>query len=194
MLLLRGPRNAGCIPAHAQPFSVVRQHHRGRIWREKFAMVTRAMLLVAIGQRQRAVESIRMRARQDGERGEPLWIFVGDPPRDAAAPVVTDEMKAHKSELGCNLHRIVAELVEDVIIGVRRIGPGARRVAALAGCDDAITGARQRRALRTPVMERFRKTVQQEYGRALLWPVDQHVEGEARCSRDLAYLGHHATR
>src|SRR5437016_4792079 len=100
MLLLRGPRNAGRIPAHAQPFSVVRQHHRGRTRLKKLAVVTRAMLLVAIGQRQCAVESIRMRARQDGERGEPLWIFVGDPPRDAAAPIVTDEMKAHETELG----------------------------------------------------------------------------------------------
>src|SRR5438045_2588076 len=103
----------------------------------------------------------------------------------AAAPVVTDEMKAHDTELGCNLHRIVDELVEDIVIGVRRIGPGARRIAALARCIRTVPTARQRGDLRIPVTERFSKAVQQQYGHTLLRPVDQHVEGEARCSRDL---------
>ena len=57
-------------------------------------MMARAMLLLTIGQSECAVEGVRVRARQDGERSEPLRIHVGNAPRDAAAPVVADEMEA----------------------------------------------------------------------------------------------------
>jgi hypothetical protein len=57
-------------------------------------MMARAMFLFAVGQRQRTIEGVRMWARQDRERGEPLRKFVGDAPCDAAAPVMADEMKA----------------------------------------------------------------------------------------------------
>ena len=78
-------------------------------------MMARAMLLLAVGQRERAVEGVRMRARQDGERGEPLRIPVGDAPRDAAAPVVADEMEALSPwpQPRCDLHRVIDQPVED---------------------------------------------------------------------------------
>ena len=157
--VLRGLRHAGRIPAHAQPFGIVGEHDGGRARFEECAMMARAMLLLAIGQSERAVEGVRMRARQDGERGEPLRIPVGDAPRDAAAPVVADEMEALSGQSRCcDLHRVIDQPVEDIVVGVRRIGPRARRIAALARRNRAIAGTRQRRDLRIPVMEATRQS------------------------------------
>ena len=59
--------------------AVVRQHDRCRIGFEERPVMTRTMLLLAVGQRERAVERIRMRARQDRERREPLGYLSAMP-------------------------------------------------------------------------------------------------------------------
>src|SRR3954466_6419316 len=126
------------------------------------------MLLLAIWQSERAIECIWMRSRQDGERGEPLGVFVADAPRDAAAPIVADEMKARQPKSQRNPHRVINQLVEDVVIGVRGSRPRTRRIAPLTGSNRAIAGACERRDLVVPVMERLGKAMQQQHGRALL--------------------------
>ena len=78
--------------------------------------MARAVRLLAVRQRQRAVEGVRMRTRQHGQRGEALGITVGDAPGDAAAPVVADEMKARPAAAGRgDRHGVVDQLVEFVI-------------------------------------------------------------------------------
>jgi hypothetical protein len=81
-------------PAIAQPFGVVGQHFFAGV-RSRNALWCRERLgLIAVDQLQRAVEGVGVRPRQDGERGQPRVMAVGEPPGDAAAPVMADQMKA----------------------------------------------------------------------------------------------------
>ena len=100
MLLDRGSGNAIGGQALAQPSGVVGQHHIGGIGLQKRLVMPRALRLLAVGHLQRAIERVRMRPRQNGERGQPLVIAVGEAPGDAAAPVVADEMKARLAIAG----------------------------------------------------------------------------------------------
>ena len=80
---LRGRRVLADGAQHAGHF---RQQTRSGIGLEKIPVMARAMRLVAVRHLQRAVEGIGVRARQHGERGEALWIAVGDAPGDARSP------------------------------------------------------------------------------------------------------------
>jgi len=88
MLLDGKAGHAGCGQPLAQPFAIIGQHLVGGIALEKRTVMARAAQLVAIRQEQRAVEGVRMRPRQHGERGEPVRVEVGERPGDAAAPIV----------------------------------------------------------------------------------------------------------
>ena len=98
----------------AQPFAIVRQHDVGGIGFEERLVMFRALRLLAVGHAKRAVERVRMRPRQDGERGDPLRITIGQCPGDAAAPVMAREMEA---PLGVargrdDRHRVVHQAVD----------------------------------------------------------------------------------
>jgi hypothetical protein len=145
-------------------------------------MVARALLLLAVGQCERAIEGVRVRARQHGERGEPFGIAVRHTPRDAAAPVVPDQMKAPPAG-AARLHDrnyVGDQSIEVIVRGLTRIGPRGRRIAALARRNRAETGLRQRRELPAPRVQRLGKAVQQDDERAVRRPRDQCIEHEAR--------------
>src|ERR1043165_5739637 len=112
------------------------------------------------------VERVRMRTRENCQGDDPVGMLAGYAPRGAAAPVVADEMEAREPELRRDLHRVVDQPVEDIVVGVRRIGPRAGRIAALAWRYRAIAGVGQRHDLMIPMMEGFGKAVQQQNGRA----------------------------
>ena len=126
-------------------------------------MVTRALGLFAVGELERAVEGIGMGARQHGKRGETARMAVGDAPGDAAAPIMPDQMKAAigAAARGRDVHGVGKQVVELIVRAVARVGPRARRVAALARRHRAIAGGGQRRQLCAPHVERFRKAMQQ---------------------------------
>ena len=66
-----------------------------------------------------------------------------------------------------------------MIIGVvARIGPRARRIAALARRNRAIARTGKRIHLRPPALHRFGKTVQQQHQRRARLACDQSVESE----------------
>ncbi len=94
-------------------------------------------------------------------------MAVGEAPGDAAAPVVTGEMKARVaiSARGRDRHRVVHQAVDQVMRKFAGIRPGAGRIAALARRDGAIAHVAQRRDLRAPAVHRFRKAVQQQHQR-----------------------------
>ena len=149
---------------------VVRKQARRGVGIEERLVMPRAVGLIAVRQRQRAVERVGVRARQHRQRGEALGITIGDAPGDAAAPVVADEMKAPAGVAagGGDGHGVADELVEFVVRGVGGVGPRARRIAALARRDRAISGRGQRLDLRSPGVERFGKAVQQQHQRRAL--------------------------
>jgi hypothetical protein len=94
MLGDRGRRHAVGRQPIAQPFGVVGKNDISRIGLEKGRVMSRALRLLAVQHLQRAVEGIGMRPRQHGQRSDPVRIAVGEPPGDAAAPVVAGQMKA----------------------------------------------------------------------------------------------------
>ena len=65
-----------------------------------------------------------MRSRQHRQRGQTLRVAVGDDPRQAAAPVVADEMEsaASTSDRRGDVERIADQLLDAVIVEDRRIG------------------------------------------------------------------------
>lgn len=65
----------------AQPARIVRQQPRSGVGLEKRLVMPRAVRLIAVRQRERAVERVGMRARQHREGGEALGSAVRDPPR-----------------------------------------------------------------------------------------------------------------
>ena len=133
-----------------------------------------------------------MRPRQDRERGDPLGVAIGERPGDAAAPIMAGQMKA---PVGIatgrdDRHRIVHQAVDVIARKIVRVGPRARRIAALARRDGAIAHVGQRSDLRAPAMHRFRKAVQQQHQRRSLVARGQRVEGEVRGDGDLGEGGH----
>jgi hypothetical protein len=105
-----------------------------------------------------------MRPRENGERGQPLVVAVGDAPGDAAAPVVANEMKARFAIARgrYDRHGVVHQAVDQIVRKLTRIRPGARRITALARRNGAIAHVAEAGDLRTPTMHRFRKAVQQQ--------------------------------
>jgi len=59
-------------------------------------------------------------------------------------------------------HGVVHQAVDQVMRKLARIGPGARRIAALARRNGAIAHVAEGCDLRAPAMHRFRKAVQQQ--------------------------------
>ena len=105
-------------------------------------MVPRAVRLGLV-ERERAGERRRVRARQDGQAGQPSGVVGGREPGDLTAPVVPDEMGP------VDLQRI--EHVEDVghqptrAVRLDLDRPHARAVAALVDRHGAVAGVGQHR-------------------------------------------------
>src|SRR3954453_18631077 len=94
MVLDRGLRDVLSEQALAQAARIVLDQQPAGLGLEEFAVMARAMLLLAVRILQRAPERRGMRARQNGQRSQPLGLRVGHAPRHLATPIVTDEMKA----------------------------------------------------------------------------------------------------
>ena len=77
----------------------------------------------------------RMWARQHRQRGHPLRPAVGDDPRQAAAPIVPDEMKPSLAVPCCpeNVERVADQFVDPVVVENRRIGAGTGGISGLVG-------------------------------------------------------------
>src|SRR5476649_2012577 len=102
-----------------------------------------------------------MRTGQDGERGETFGMAIRHAPRHLSAPVVTDEVEALAGGtrgIG-DVDRVGDELVEEVVVEIRRVRPRARRVAALVGSDGAVACLGELRQCSAPTMPRFGKAV-----------------------------------
>src|SRR5437764_9994519 len=93
MLFDRTDGDAGGGQTLAQPFGVIGENDIGRIVFEEGLVMARAQYLSTICLK-RPIERIGMRPRQHRERGQPLRTSVRQPPGNAAAPVVTDQMEA----------------------------------------------------------------------------------------------------
>ena len=176
----------------AQPARAIGEEPRGGTGIQERLMMPRAVRLIAIGQRQRPIEGVGMRARQHSQRGEALGSAIGDAPGDATAPVVADQMKAPAclSASHGNIHGVVDELVEFVVRGVGGVRPRAGRIAALVRRYRAIPRRRKRRDLRSPCVERFGEAVEEKHERAVGRAGGQCVEGEAGPGRDRSLLDH----
>ena len=94
MFLDRRRGHALAEQAVAQAARIVGQQHLAGLGLEECAVMARAVLLSPSGFCERAAERLRMRPRQDGERGEPLGMRAGHAPRDLPAPIVADQMEA----------------------------------------------------------------------------------------------------
>src|SRR5580698_4790962 len=94
----------------------------------------RTLCLLAVVHLKGAIEGVGMRARQDGERSEAVRIAVGDTPGNAAAPIMADEMKAAVRVSACRRdgHGVGDQFVDLVVRDIGGVGPGVRRIAALA--------------------------------------------------------------
>src|ERR1700685_1339970 len=123
-----------------------------------------------------------MWAREDGEGRNPLGGMVGDPPGDASAPIVADDMKTAASVTAFSRDgkRIFHQVIEAKICGLARIRPSTCRITALAWCYRAISRRRKLWHVRTPHMESFRKPMQEQHQRSVLGAANHHVEGEIR--------------
>src|SRR5437660_12356380 len=99
-----------------------------------------------------------MRPRENGERSQPLVMAVCDAPRDAAAPVVANEMKARLAIARGrhDRHGVVHQAVDQIVRKLTRIRPRARRIATLARCNGAIAHVAEASELRAPAMQRSR--------------------------------------
>ena len=194
MRLDRRGGNAIGGEAIPQPFGVVGQHDIGGIRLQKRLVVPRALRLFGVGHLQRAIERVRMRARENGERRQPLMMAVGEAPGDAAAPVVADQMKTRIAIARGrhDRHRIVHQAVDQVMRKFARIRPRARRIAALARCYGAIAHVAEGGDLRAPAMHRFRKAVQQQDQRRAGRAGGDGIEGEMRRDGDLFRCRHGA--
>ena len=93
-----------------------------------------------------------MWARQHRQPGHPLRPAVGDDPRQAAAPIVPDEMKPPLPVPCCpeNVERVADQFVDPVVVENRRVGAGTGGISALVGSQDEVAGRRQRRDLIIP--------------------------------------------
>jgi hypothetical protein len=76
-------------------------------------------------------------------------------------------------------------MIELIEFRIGRVGPRARRIAALARRDGAIACPRERGSLCVPGVKGLGKAVQQQHERAVLRAVDAHVELHARSGRNL---------
>ena len=180
--------------ALAQPFGIVGQHHIGGIRLEKRLVVPRPLRLIAIGHLQRAIEGIGMRPRQHGERRQPLRESIRERPRDAAAPIMADEMEAAVAIAagGDNRHRVVHQAVDVIVRGVAGGRARSRRIAALARRNRAIARGGEGGHLRAPAVHGFGEAVQQQDQRGVRSAGGEGVEGEAGDDGDLGEGGHRA--
>jgi hypothetical protein len=138
------------------------------------------MRLIAVRQLQRAIESIGMRPRQHRERAQSLRKPIRQRPRDTAAPVVADEMKAVFAIARCgdDRHRIVHQALDMIVRGIADVRPRAGRITALTRRNGAIAGGGKRFYLRAPAIHGLRKAVQQQHQRCTGFARDERVEGE----------------
>ena len=88
-------------------------------------------------------------------------------PRHLSAPIVADQVEALAvvARGRGDLEGVVHQLVEGVVGQLGRIGPRARRIAALVGRHGAIARRGERRQRRAPAVSRFGKAVQQQHER-----------------------------
>nr|WP_283813557.1 hypothetical protein [Bradyrhizobium paxllaeri] len=121
-------------------------------------------------------------------------VAISDAPGDAAAPIVAGEMKTRFAIARGrrDRQRIVHQSVDQVMRKFARIGAGARRIAALARRDGAITHVAERRDLRAPAMHRFRKAMQQQHQRRAGRAGRDGIEDEMWRDGDLFAVGHAA--
>ena len=187
MRLDRGGGNAVGGQAVPQPFGVIGQHDVGGVRLQKRLVVLRTLRLFGVGHLQRAIEGVRVRAGENGEGGQPFMMAVGKAPGDAAAPVVADQMKPRIAIARGrhDRHRVVHQAVDQVMREFARVGPRARRIAALARCDSAVAHVAECRDLGAPAMHRVRKAVQQQHQRRTGLAGGDGVESEMRRDGDL---------
>ena len=119
-------------------------------------------------------------------------MTVGQPPGDAAAPVVAGEMEACVAMAASrrDRHRVVHQAIDVVMRGLARIRPRARRIAALGRRYRAIAGIPQRLDLRAPAMHGLGKAVQQQHQRRAGFAGDESIEGEVGGNRKLLMFDH----
>jgi hypothetical protein len=101
---------------------------------EKFLVVLRPMRLLAVRHLKRSGERCGVRARQHRQRGDTLWIAVGE---QAAAPIMANQMKASLAMPGRrdDVERVADQPVDAVAVEVAGIGPGVDRITALVRRD-----------------------------------------------------------
>jgi hypothetical protein len=99
-----------------------------------FLVVLRPMRLLAVRHLKRSGERCGVRARQHRQRGDTLWIAVGE---QAAAPIMANQMKASLAMPGRrdDVERVADQPVDAVAVEVAGIGPGVDRITALVRRD-----------------------------------------------------------
>ena len=90
----------------------------------------------------------------------------------------------------CDLDCVGHQLVERIIRELGRIGPRARRIAALIGRDGAITCRRQRRQRLAPAVARLGEAVQQQDKGAAGRTGDVRGKSQAGACREAGSFDH----
>jgi len=105
---------------------------------------------------------------------------------------VTDEVETLAGISGCrrDLDRIGDHFFIGVVFELGRIGPRARRIAALIGRDGAVARRRQPRQRAAPAVPRFGKAMQQQHEVTASRARDIRGECEARLGLEFGGFGH----
>src|SRR4029077_1362223 len=130
----------------------------GAPWLAKKANVIQPPLLLFMSECR--LQRLRMGRRQHGQRTHPAWMRRGEPPRDQAAPVVSNQMEALCAQLIGESQGVRLEMPRRV--GRNVSGPGVRPITALIHSDRPIARCAERGQNLAPTVGEFRPPMQEE--------------------------------